>query len=179
MAHQPQTDVVDVQILTALVLRHLKRFGAENEIIARLCRQTDDVWDWDQAQAFYRQVAAQYQDELTLYKARLLLSVSAITLVGGLVILAVTILSVAAGIATLNAALSGQIHLGAMDAYGLAQWPGFIAKLLDSGLGYQIVLVIVSGFGMLGGGTIGIIQTIRQVQQARKRLQSQTASVMP
>ena len=172
MASQQQIEAIDIQALTALVLRHLKRFGSENEIIARLCQQTDDVWDWDQAQVFYQQMAAQYQDELTLCKARRLLSVSVVTLLSGLIILGTTILWVVGGITTLKAALSGQAPTPVSVAYSLLTSPRFIGPILESGLGYQIVLVIVSGFGMLAGGTIGILQTIRQVRQARKRLQS-------
>ena len=174
MAYQPQTDAINTQALSALVLRHLKRFGAENEIITELCQRTNYEWNWDQAQAFYQQVAAQYQPELTLHKARPLLVVSGVTLLGGLLILGITILWVVGGIVTLDTVLSGQVPGPLSTPYTLLVSPRFMGPLLESGLGYQIILVVVSGIGMLGGGTIGIIQTMRQVREARKQLQSQT-----
>jgi ABC-type uncharacterized transport system involved in gliding motility auxiliary subunit len=122
---------------TAFVINELGKHRNRNDLIMALCEKTGG--SWNEMQRFVQQVESQNRQKITARQSPILIMIGAITVIGGLGLLVYTV------IRTMNG-----------YAWGL---PGMPIPYLGN------LTYAATSLGMLGGGTLGTLRTLRSLMK--------------
>jgi hypothetical protein len=126
---------MDKQEATEFVIKEFKRQRHRNDIIMDLCQKTGA--SWEQAQRFVQKVEAEHRQEITAGTVPLLVMIGVVTIVAGL-------------------ALGAYAIFYTMNGRALYV-PGVPVPFLGN------VTYGVTGVGMVLGGIVGILRSLRQL----------------